>query len=573
MKKGTRFTLKTRLILLTLTPIIILTIVICLITVFNTNSLVNKQMEKDLRGLAVSVRDSYSSLNSEPYKAKGDTLFKGDINLEEYTDIVDSLLKNSDMVSTIFFDNKRIMTSLKNEKGTRNIGTTLDDEKVLDRVMKKGEGYFEPGFMIGDKSYSVYYLPLYQTGSSSQIIGMIFVGAFTDDIQSNINNSIVTILIILLLIFAVACPLSLIFTSRLSKAMQHGVTVLTGISKGDLTISIAESYKKRSDEIGDIIRAVDTIRTNLRKIIEDVIESSNILLTSSKQLQQTAAETESTVEQVERAVNDIAEGATSQAQETQKASQDILVVGDMISQTKSDVAVLDHNTQTMKDSGNEASKTLTTLKTINNKSITAIDTIYSQTNTTNESAMKIQEATHLITSIAEETSLLSLNASIEAARAGEQGRGFAVVASQIQKLAEQSSESAMRIQQIITSLLNDSAQAVQTMQEVKLIIDEQNKSVDKTEQIFGTVINGIDQSFISVEAILSKVKRLDEARISIVDSVQNLTAVAEENAASTEETSAATAEVYATVSNVSDAASKLKNIADSLSQDISIFKL
>lgn len=573
MKRKKTFTLKARLILLALTPIIVLTIVICVITIFNTNALINKQMEKDLHGLAVSVRDSYSSLNSDKYKAAGGTYYKGDINLEEYTGIVDSLLKNSDMVSTIFFDNERIMTSLTDENGNRNINTTLDNQEVLDQVLEKGKGYFQSDFMIGDKSYSVYYLPLYQTGSSSEIIGMVFVGAFTDDIQSNINKSMITILIILLIIFAVSCILSLVFANRLSKAMQHGVNVLNGISKGDLTLSISDTYKKRSDEIGEMISTVDTVRMNLRKIIEDVKKNSNLLLNSSRQLEQTASETESTVEQVEKAVNDIAEGATSQAQETQKASQDIIVIGDMILQTKSDVAGLDENTHTMKDSGSEASKTLAALKTINEKSITAINTIYEQTNTTNESALKIQEATHLITSIAEETSLLSLNASIEAARAGEQGRGFAVVAAQIQKLAEQSSESAMRIQEIITSLINDSDQAVQTMQEVKLIINDQNKSVDKTEQIFGTVINGIDQSFVSVEAILSKAKRLDEARTSIVDIVQNLTAVAEENAASTEETSAAAAEVYTTVSNVSDAAARLKAIADSLSKDISIFKV
>ncbi len=152
--------------------------------------------------------------------------------------------------------------------------------------------------------------------------------------------------------------------------------------------------------------------------------------------------------------------------------------------------------------------------------------IYEQTNTTNESAMKIREATTLITSIAEETNLLSLNASIEAARAGDQGRGFAVVASQIQKLAEQSNESARQIENIIDSLIEDSQKSVATMEDVKKIMESQSESVGRTNERFTQVRNGITQSLDGVNQIADKTKRLDEARVNVVDVVQNLTAIA-----------------------------------------------
>ena len=131
---------------------------------------------------------------------------------------------------------------------------------------------------------------------------------------------------------------------------------------------------------------------------------------------------------------------------------------------------------------------------------------------------------------------MSLNASIKAARAGEQGRGFAVVAAQIQKLAEQSNESTQQIESITDSLIADSEKAVNIMGEVKDIMMRQNEHVSKTDEIFTQVKGGIDSSIDGVSKIAEKTRQMDEARVKVVDVVQNLTAIAEENAASTEET-------------------------------------
>ena len=216
---------------------------------------------------------------------------------------------------------------------------------------------------------------------------------------------------------------------------------------------------------------------------------------------------------------------------------------------------------------------LVQLEDINYKASEAIDVIYEQTNTTNESAMKIREATSLITAIAEETNLLSLNASIEAARAGEQGRGFAVVASQIQKLAEQSNESARQIENIIDSLISDSEKAVTTMGEVKDIMNQQSENVGKTEEIFAQVKNGINGSIEGVNIIADKTKQMDDARVNVVDVVQNLTAIAQQNAASTQETSASVTEVSGIVYDISSNAEKLKAIADELEKNMKVFRI
>lgn len=245
----------------------------------------------------------------------------------------------------------------------------------------------------------------------------------------------------------------------------------------------------------------------------------------------------------------------------------------MVEDTNQEVENLYLYANAMKKSGDDASKTLSDLEEINHKAKESIDLIYQQTNTTNESALKIREATELITFIAEQTNLLSLNASIEAARAGEQGRGFAVVASQIQKLAEQSNESARQIGEIITLLISDSGKAVDTMNEVMEIMEVQNKNIQQMGRQFEQLFAAIDKSNRGVGNIADRTKSLDEARVNVVDIVQNLTAIAEENAAGTQETSASVTEVNDIVSQISENANQLRRIAEELEHRMEIFRL
>ena len=224
---------------------------------------------------------------------------------------------------------------------------------------------------------------------------------------------------------------------------------------------------KRKDETGEMARSIFAMREALMNLTGQIKDESNVLNEVAEGLAVNTQETSNTVEQVERAVGEIATGANSQAEETQKATENVILIGTMVEETVGQVEKLSSNAQAMQKAGDEAIATLKQLDATNDRTKEAIEKIYAQTHTTNESALKIKEATTIITDIAEETNLLSLNASIEAARAGEQGRGFAVVAAQIQKLAEQSNESARLIEEITDSLIRDSEEAVETMDTVE----------------------------------------------------------------------------------------------------------
>ncbi len=419
----------------------------------------------------------------------------------------------------------------------------------------------------GSAKYAAYYVT--ERGHC-----ILVIAVDQDELMSTVHRVTITGTCCTVVMVILASIIGFFFVSRIIKPIITVTGVVGKLAHMDFSeIEGQEKLTARSDETGQMSRAVAELRRQLVDVVTNLRGQSEMLFEASDVLNSNASETAITVEQVEKAVSEISDGASSQADETQKATENVILMGSMVEETTRQVVELTDNANDMRKSSDEAYETLQNLEKINGQAREAIDVIYEQTNNTNESAMKIREATSLITSIAEETNLLSLNASIEAARAGEQGRGFAVVASQIQKLAEQSNESARQIENIIDSLIEDSQKSVATMEGVKKIMESQSESVDRTNERFLQVRQGITQSLEGVNRIADKTRRMDSARVNVVDVVQNLTAIAEENAASTEETSASVTEVSTIVYSISENATKLKEVAEHLEQSMSIFKI
>jgi methyl-accepting chemotaxis protein len=285
-----------------------------------------------------------------------------------------------------------------------------------------------------------------------------------------------------------------------------------------------------------------------------------------------ASQTSATADDISKAIEDISNGAVSQADEIEKASQDIDEMGRMIKNIVDNVAELDAGTREVKESSDESIQIIGDLSDSNDRSMEAMRQISQKVHATNESAMKIRAAIDLITSIAEETNLLSLNASIEAARAGEQGKGFAVVASQIQKLAEQSNESAGNIAVIIGELIEDSENSVQVMDEVQVVMNEQQQKLQQTKNQFKQVGDGISAATEAAGLIRHQTEECDNARANVVDVITNLSAISQQNAASTQETTASMEELNATMNILAESASSLQEVSKSLEDNIAFFR-
>ncbi|MCI5959904.1 MAG: methyl-accepting chemotaxis protein [Lachnospiraceae bacterium] len=363
------------------------------------------------------------------------------------------------------------------------------------------------------------------------------------------------------------------FAWKLGNSVDRIIATLDRAGSGDLTAELGKIDLERKDEIGVLADHANMVIGQLKDVIGQVGNTSDVIEESTARLDKMAEQTSTASEDVARSMGDMANGATAQASETQAVSDAIGRIGEGIEETSNAVAKLIVNADQMKAAGQEGVDSVGELKTISEKVKAQIAVIYEQTNTTNESAQEIHKATELISSIASETNLLALNASIEAARAGESGRGFAVVAEQIKNLAEQSNQSAKTIEGIINNLLADTEQAVKTMNTVDAIIGFQADKVEMTKRVFDKVNNGLIVTMEGVESIAQSTKNLDEAKGRVIMSVESLSAIAEENAASTQETAASAEELTATIGEIKNATSRLNQVADDLTTQTNRFQI
>lgn len=564
--------LKQKILLIALIPLLILGVAITVVSNKKINDAMKVTISDGLRGTATAVRSTFRKMNSEPYTLnENNELVKGDFNISQQVDLADDIKEVSDIDVSIYFGDTRYMTSAKDASGQRVLGT-LSDTTVKDNVLGQGKEYFTDNVQVSGQQYFGYYIPLFDF-ETGETVGMVFAGMQKEIVDSQIRQ-ITMIIVALAVVLMIFCAvLIFMIVGKMSKRLSIGVNALEEVAQGKLNFKFDDDSLRQTDEVGEICRAIKKLEENLSDIIKNVISGSKELLEASDNLRNRTSITSEHVEQMEKAVNEIAIGAGSQAEETQSATENIILMGNMIEEAAGELDNLNHKARNLKAGGEAVMDVIRELQESNAKTGESIDIIYEQTNVTNESVQKIKEATALITNIAEETNLLSLNASIEAARAGEQGRGFAVVAAQIQKLAEQSNESARQIERIILSLIEDSDKSVITMNEVKEIMEQQSQNVMKTNEQVAQLVEEVEQSIGVIDEVSAKTAKINEARSSVVDTVQNLSAIAEENAASTEETSASVTEISGIINEIADEAHELKTISNQMDETMSMFVL
>lgn len=566
-----KFKLRGKLVGTVITPVLLLGVAVMQLSKATVTEVLTDKLETSLLATVTSVNNTleYAGNGAFAINGSGD-LVKGDFNISKTAGLVDSIKEESGVEVSIFFGDTRYLTSLRDEDGNRL--TEKANDAMKEQVLKNGENYFDPDVEVAGKNYLMYCMPIYNAGNTTPV-GMIVAGISREHVAEGgtaISYNMSKI-ILGVLIFAIVA--AYLIVSNMTKALGKGVAALEELSDGNLGVEVSRKILKRDDEIGAIGKSIEKLKDELRSIVTDIKEQCVTMDDLANQLKLQTRETVDSINQVENAVGEIAEGAGNQAEETQNATENVVTIGEMISGNLQDTEALNENATKMQEAGKAAVTTFEALNKTNRKVIQSIGKIHEQTNTTNTSAQKIQEATAFITSIADETNLLALNASIEAARAGEQGRGFAVVADQIQKLAEQCNESALQISEIAELLVEDSTEAVETMQYVRDIVQMQDNDMKETNEKLSLVLQGIEDSFIMVNKVTKQTEQMDEARINVIDIVQSLTAISEENAAGTEETLASITLVNDVVKGISKQSTVLKSIAAEINKKLDTFQV
>lgn len=365
----------------------------------------------------------------------------------------------------------------------------------------------------------------------------------------------------------------IIIGNLIAKPIIAMARVSKKIASLDISDNVPEKYLKYKDENGILAKALQDITDSLKKIIYDVSASSTQVSYTAQELTATAEESAAASEEVSRTVEEIAKGASDQAVNTEAGTTQAIKLGNIIEKNRDYMFNMNKATDKITGVVSEGLKEVDRLTMISDESSQAAQEIYDIIMKTNESSAQIGEASSVISTIADQTNLLSLNASIEAARAGEAGRGFAIVASEIKKLAGQSASSTSYINQVIKELQDVVTKAVTSIEKMNEISKEQSDSVINTKNKYESIMSAVEESEEAISQLNTSEDEITKAKKDILDMLQTLSAIAEENAASTQEASSAMMEQSASMDEIARSSEKLTALAMNLQEIIKKFKI
>lgn len=557
---------------MTIGPVVLLGLLSIFFMLTTVRSSMMEEIEEGLKGTAAATLAAYDQNTGDYMESSNGDIWKGSYNISRSESLVDRIKDNTGMDVTFFYGDRRIMTSALDSNGDRILNSPAG-ERIVEKVLQNGEEYFSSAVSLDGVMNYGYFMPVYQNGSDDEIIGMVFVGTDKESKDAVVNGIIFGIGAAVCVAMILCIGVGLKLATSISHNIKKSISIMGKVAEGDLTVWVDDKMLKRKDEIGDLSRVTVKLKDTLKGILKGISQNSESLLEASRALGNAADTTNGTMNEVQNAVSQVVANSTEQSKNSESTSENMRIMGEHITETSTEVDTLNQNAASMQKSSKKTADTLAQLCHINEEVERIIGEVKEQTDRTNASIQKINAAMEFITSIAEETNLLSLNASIEAARAGESGRGFAVVADQIKKLAEQSNQSGHEIEETTKALMEDSAREMEIMQRMQEIITEQSGSMQETRANVSEVLKEIEASMQSILQIRESTGRLAESRGEVMEAVEQLAEIARDNVDSTQQTYAETQEVLDTFRQVYDSADQLKRIADELAESMQYFKI
>jgi len=521
----------------------------------------------------INLKNNMEKLENEKIKIAAENLasyYKWDLmNLGEPNyehDYVDSL-KDNGIELTVFKGNVRYMTSLLNEDGSRNEGTKASDEVWT--KLQKGEEYSGTVY-IGDTKYFVHYLPMYADENDSELWGMAFAGIPVNDVERIVLITILLLVAIAIVIFVCIAVVVSLLAMRYRKPMLKTVEIVEAISRGNISTEI--DLSSSIYELDQITDCVGALQQALVESIGGVKGTANELGNSVNDVKKLSASSNEGTLQISQAVNELAIGAQSMAENVQDVNALVLEMGKDLDDISGSIYNLSMASTSIKYANDDAAKYMDEVSKSSENSVAATKNVSEHINSTNQAIQEIGKAVDLILNIASQTELLALNASIEAARAGELGRGFSVVASEISTLAQQSSDGANDIREIANKMFKMSEETVVQADGIANMILDEQKAINATQSKFNVLSGQVENSIKEIAAIQEKTEGLNLVKEKIMSSVTDLSAISEENAASNQEVTASVESIASASDETRVRSDEMAQMSEKLSHLVEFFK-
>ena len=516
--------LKYKILFVALLPILVVCIAVMVIN--NTvikNTLLDKT-KNELKATAEALSAAYNQNSGEYFQNDDGEIWKGTYNVSLSQKLVTEMSEKTGSSLTFFYGDKRLVTSLKDKKGDYILGSKAGDY-LKKNVLEGGKDVFTSRVSVEGTMYYGYYIPVKQN-NSDDIIGMIFAGMPAREVDKTINLVSGLLFLILGIVLVLTIFVSVLASKEIASAIEDSVLVVQNMASGNLNVSINRKNLGRKDEVGKLSAGTKSLRESLGNMIGAISDNTLSLDVASQDMSNIAGQASDAMDSISENLKSVLESAKNQAEVTASVDDNVNNINMMLKQTGDEADGLSDAADDMLGTGREVDNSLKNLYNSNEEVLDAIERIRKQTSETDISVDKIKEAVNLIASIAEETNLLSLNASIEAARAGESGKGFAVVAVEISKLAEQSNAASADIEKMIMDLGQNSERTVETMEMVQDAINRQSDDMNNTRKIFEKVKDRINLVAKGVANIREATERLEGETTYIAEDINGLNTLA-----------------------------------------------
>ena len=571
MKIFRNLKLQYKMLILAIIPVLIMGIVAILIS--NTvvkNKLLDDAKQK-LKATSNAVLAAYDQ-NAGDYfvNATGD-VWKGAYNVSLSTPFIDDIAAKTGIEVTFFYNDTRLVTSLKDADGKRILGSKAGDF-LVENVLQDGNEVFTNRVLVDGTFYFGYYVPEHQN-NSDEIIGMVFAGMPVKEIYASLNLITMIFTVAILVILVIAVIGCLLVSRGIAKSIRNSMDVVKQISEGNLNVEIEQSMLDRKDEAGALSCNTQTLIDNLSAMIGKISNNTMTLNASSEEMNAAAGQAGNAVGNINDDLHNMLTGAVEQTGNAQNIKNSIHNMNIHLEKTLGEVDHLSDETKAMLDARNDVDKSLNQLDASNQDVMTEVENIQKQTQQNNESVEKIIAAVSYISDIADQTNLLSLNASIEAARAGETGKGFAVVAEEIGKLANQSNEASTEISELVNLLSYNSSQTMDIMDSVQDAMNDQTKKLVETANIFKQLQEHVSHVADGVDVIRDATVQLGKETDEIGKDIKNLSDIAQRNEDTVKGTISFSDEVLGTVNSVTEMSTEVSSSANDMAGVVSHFRM